>query len=147
MKAENTIKAGDYFTVPLSDGRFALCQGIWNGVNSDKKKFKNIFAFCVLSVSDDKLPSDNGSYLEFEYNKKKFKVIFSALEKISSGEWQVVGSGLLEKREFKDFYFNMAGTLYCNGDPVGVLPLDEYQRYITLAVSGYALIDKFLMQY
>jgi hypothetical protein len=46
-----------------------------------------------------------------------------------------------------DFEFNMAGTLYRRGSPVRVLAIEEYQNYILMGVSGFALIEKFLQQH
>jgi hypothetical protein len=54
------MKFGDYFLIPMDDGRFAICQIIWMGSESKDQKFKKIFAFGVLSIGEDKTVPEEG---------------------------------------------------------------------------------------
>ena len=146
MTEEMPVRCGDYFFIPMKDDRFAVCQIIWMG--SDRgKKFKNIFAFGVLSVGIDKNITEGGGYLSFKDHKDVFHVLFTAVDKLKSGEWPVLGAGEISDPSLENFEFNMAGTLYRQGESVRVLPIEEYQNYLLLSVSGYELIERFLQQY
>ncbi|WP_123632819.1 MULTISPECIES: hypothetical protein [Pseudomonas syringae group] len=118
-----------------------------DGRRKSRKKFKKIFAFCVLSVSLDKYIPKENEYLSFEDHKGMFKVIFTAVDKLLSGEWPILNAGNLKDPNMITFEFNMAGTLYRSGEPVRVLPIEEYRNHIAMAVSGYALVNDFINQY
>lgn len=147
MSSKITAKKGDYFTIPMVDGRNAICQIVWMGEESPGKKFKKVFAFCVLSVGVDKSVPKENEYLSFEDHKGMFKVIFTAVDKLLSGDWPILNAGDLKDPNMITFEFNMAGTLYRSGQPIRVLPIDEYKNHIAIAVSGYALVNDFLNQH
>jgi hypothetical protein len=73
--------------------------------------------------------------------------MFTAVDKLKSGEWPILRGGNINDRSLMDFEFNMAGTLYRRGYPVRVLSIDEYQDHLLMGVSGYALVERFLQQY
>ncbi|KIY37542.1 hypothetical protein TZ03_27285 [Pseudomonas sp. 10-1B] len=141
------MREGDYFAIPMEDGRSAVSQIIWLGSNSKDQKFKNIFAFSVLSVGNGRDVIGRSEYLQFEGYRGPFVVLFTAIDKLKSREWPTLKSGIIAGGSLKEFEFNMAGTLYRQGHPVRVLPIEEYQNYLVMAVSGYALVEKFLQQY
>lgn len=74
-------------------------------------------------------------------------MIFTAVDKLKSGEWLVLRPGSLCDSSLMRCEFNMAGTLYRRGEPVRVLSIDEYQNHLLMGVSGYALVERFLQQY
>jgi hypothetical protein len=147
MSSKQIVSNGDYFTVPMSDGRQAICQAIWIGRNCPGQKFKRVFAFCVLSVGDEKGISEEVSYLSFQDYKGSFRVIFTAVDNLLSGEWPVVGNGPIRDEKLVSLEFHMAGTLYRSGEPVRVLAIEEYKDYLEMAVAGYVLVDRYLKQH
>ncbi|EKT4524843.1 hypothetical protein QEM13_004169 [Pseudomonas putida] len=140
------MRFGDYFLIPMEDGRSAVCQIIWLGNESKEQKFKKIFAFGVLSIGDSKEIPVGGSYLSFDDYRGGFIVIFTAIDKLKTGEWPILQSGEIDDF-FKDFEFNMAGALYSRGQPVRVLSFKEYKNYLLMSVSGYALVEDYLQRH
>ncbi len=147
MSLKQVVNSGDYFTIPMSDGRQAVCQVIWIGKNSSGQKFKRVFAFCVLSVGDEKDIPEKVSYLSFQDHMGTYEVIFTAVDKLFSGDWPVIGSGPIVDQKMVNFEFNMAGNLYLRGEFVKVLPSEEYKNYLTMGISGYVLVDRLLSQH
>ncbi|HDC4320769.1 TPA: hypothetical protein O8L55_004718, partial [Enterobacter cloacae] len=41
-------KEGDIFVIPMSNGKYALCQVVF----APKQKFKQAIGFCILSIQD-----------------------------------------------------------------------------------------------
>ncbi|WP_313318764.1 Imm26 family immunity protein [Pseudomonas sp.] len=147
MKGVESMQAGDFFSIPMEDGRFAIGQIIWLGIDSKEQKFKKIFAFAVLSVGTDEIVSEGEEYLVFKDHRGDFRVMFTAVDKLKTGEWPIIKRGVVSDPSLKDLEFNMAGTLYRRGVPVRVLAIDEYQNHMLMGVSGFALIERFLQQY
>jgi hypothetical protein len=147
MSSKKTVRSGDYFTIPMAEGRQAVCQAIWVGRNSSGQTFKKVFAFCVLSVGDEKKIPKEASYLSFQNHRGTFEVIFTAVDKLISGEWPVIGSGPIKDQKMLNFEFNMAGDLYRCGEHVRVLAIEEYQDYLLMGVSGYVLVERYLTQH
>lgn len=147
MSSKQKVNSGDYFTIPMTDGRQAVCQAIWIGKDSSGQTFKKVFAFCVLSVGDEKDIPDEVSYLSLQNHRGTFEVIFTAVHKLLSGEWPVIGRGPIKDEKMVNFEFNMAGDLYLCGEPVRVLAIDEYKDYLSMAISGYVLVERYLNQY
>ncbi|CAB5710467.1 Uncharacterised protein [Pseudomonas putida] len=147
MTRVKCMQAGDYFSIPMEDGRFAISQIIWLGSESKEQKFKKVFAFAVLSISSNEEVSEDAKYLVFKDHRGSFTVMFTAVDKLKAGEWPILQRGVVSDVALIDFEFNMAGTLYRRGSPVRVLAIEEYQNYILMGVSGFALIEKFLQQH
>lgn len=141
------MQRGDYFVIPMEDGRLAISQLIWLGSESEGHKFNNIFAFGVLSIGSDNNIPENNEYLMFKDHRGDFAVIFTSADKLKSGEWSILQAGPPHDSSLEELEFNMAGTLYRGGRPVRVLSFDEYQHHVLMGVSGYALVEKFLQQY
>ncbi|MEX6664256.1 Imm26 family immunity protein [Pseudomonas sp. W2-17] len=147
MKLKQAVNSGDYFTIPMSDGRQAICQAIWIGKNNSDPTFKRVFAFCVLSVGDKKHIPEEISYLSFQNHRGTFKVIFTAVDKLLSGEWPIIGSGPIKDQRLVNLEFNMAGDLYLCGEFVRKLSGEEYKNYLLMGVAGYVLVENYLNQY
>jgi len=147
MVAEVLGRAGDYFLIPMEDGRFAISQIIWLGTESKEQKFKKVFAFCVLSIGYEKGLPEDFSYLWFKDHRGDFRVMFTAIDNLKSGGWPILGAGSINDASLSDFEFNMAGTLYRRGQPVRMLSIEEYQGHLLMGVSGYALVERFLQQH
>ncbi|MFJ4068928.1 Imm26 family immunity protein [Pseudomonas sp. NPDC089996] len=147
MTGDLTMHNGDYFLIPMEDGRSAIGQIIWLGSESKEQKFKKVFAFGVLSVGDGKVIPEGEKFLSFENYRGVFTVIFTAFDKLKSGEWKVIRSGTFADSSWGDFEFNMAGTLYRRGQVVRILDIDEYQNHLLMSVSGFALVERYLQQY
>jgi len=141
------MQRGDYFLIPMEDGRFAVSQVIWLGNESTEQRFKKVLAFGVLLVSGEKDIPESRGYLSFNDHRGDFAVIFAAIDKLKTGEWPILQSGSITDSPLADFEFNMAGTLYRRGRPIRVLAIDEYQHYLLMGVSGYTLVERFLQQY
>ncbi|SEU11768.1 hypothetical protein [Pseudomonas graminis] len=147
MSLKQVVNSGDYFIIPMSDGRQAICQAVWIGKNSSGQTFKRVFAFCVLSVGNGKNIPEEVSYLSFQEYDGPFKVIFTAVDKLFSGEWPVIGSGPIVDQKMVNLEFHMAGDLYVCGEFVKVLPGEKYKDYLEMAVAGYVLVDRYLKQH
>lgn len=145
MSIIKRVSDGDYFVIPLSDGRSAVCQLVWMGRKGESEKFKKIMAFAVLCVGGGSEVPNNNEYLIFENYRGKYQVIFTAVDKLLSGEWPVIASGQLQNEKLLGFEFNMGGTLYRRGEMVRVLSIDEYSAYLNMGVSGFELVDNILI--
>lgn len=138
---------GDYFAIPVKDGRFAVAQILWLGTDGIGKKFRNIFAFAVKSVSNDFRVYEGKEYLRFKDYNGEFSVIFTSVESLVSGDWPRLQSGTISDEKYKALEFNMAGTLYRKGFPVRALDISGYKDHLLMGVSGYALVDNYLQQH
>ncbi|POG03943.1 hypothetical protein BGP82_22035 [Pseudomonas putida] len=147
MTRVKSMQAGDYFSIPMEDGRFAISQIIWLGAESKEQKFKKVFAFAVVSISSSEEMPEDARYLAFKDHRGSFTVIFTAVDKLTAGEWPILQHSVVSDSALKDFEFNMAGTLYRRGSPVRILAIEEYQNHILMSVSGFALVENFLQQH
>lgn len=68
-------KEGDIFVIPMSNGKYALCQVVF----APKQKFKQAIGFCILSIQDTEEFEEKSSLtsLSFEKFGKVMKVIFT----------------------------------------------------------------------
>ncbi|MDU5197262.1 MAG: immunity 26/phosphotriesterase HocA family protein [Enterobacter sichuanensis] len=136
-------KEGDIFVIPMSNGKFAICQIVF----APKEKFKQAIGFCILSLQNTGELEDNSSLrpLSFEKFGKEMKVVFTGNQNISKGIWKIIGHANLteEKKELK--IFNYAGGLYDGEDEIRRLSVAEYPNYTTMGVSGFELVDNVLI--
>ncbi|MFP8461890.1 Imm26 family immunity protein [Enterobacter hormaechei] len=95
-------KEGDIFVIPMSNGKYALCQVIFD----PKKKFKQVIGFCILSIQDTEEFEEKSSLtpLSFEKFGKEMKVIFTGNQNISKGIWKIIDYANLteEKKTVKN---------------------------------------------
>lgn len=133
---------GDIFTIPLSNGKFAICQLVF----SPKGKFKQVIGFCVLFIQDD-----NFFYNDDKLAPKKFidmgrekKIIFTGCQNIRNGSWEIIGHVDLteDKEELK--IFNFAGGIYNGEEEIKRIPVSEYHKYTSMEVCGFELVDDIL---
>ena len=136
-------KEGDIFVIPMSNGKYALCQVVF----APKQKFKQAIGFCILSIQDTEECEENSSLtpLSFEKFGKKMKIIFTGNQNISKGIWKIIGYANLteEKKQLK--IFNYAGGLYDGEEEIRRLSVAEYPNYTTMGVSGFELVDNVLI--
>ncbi|KLG14472.1 hypothetical protein YA49_00275 [Enterobacter cloacae subsp. cloacae] len=136
-------KEGDIFVIPMSNGKYALCQVVF----APKQKFKQAIGFCILSIQDTEEFEEKISLttLSFEKFGKEMKVIFTGNQNISKGIWKIVGHANLteEKKQLK--IFNYAGGLYDGEEEIRRLSVAEYPNYTTMGVSGFELVDNVLI--
>ncbi|MBA1192477.1 hypothetical protein ACLUUI_20080 [Enterobacterales bacterium AW_CKDN230030176-1A_HGKHYDSX7] len=147
MKGKVKFCSGDYFSIPMKDGRFAIAQVLWLGTDSKDRKFRKIFAFAVRSIGNDLKVFEEKRYLSFRDYKGEFVVIFTSLENLVSGEWPRLQEGAVSDEAYHALEFNMAGTLYRKGFPLRPLEIDEYKDHLLMGVSGYALVESYLQQH
>ncbi|MCG8710981.1 immunity 26/phosphotriesterase HocA family protein [Brenneria sp. 4F2] len=135
-------KEGDIFAIPLSNGKYAICQIIF----SPKGKFKQVIAFCLLFIQNDETFNKNGLLNPMSIDKfgKAIKVIFTGNQKISNGLWKIVGYTNLSEEKKKLRVFNYAGGLYNGEEEIRRIPVSEYPNYATMGVSGFELVDNLL---
>ncbi|WP_144936171.1 hypothetical protein [Pseudomonas alabamensis] len=138
---------GDYFAIPMKDGRFAVAQILWLGTDSIGNKFRKIFAFAVKSVSNDFRVYEDKEYLRFKDWNGEFSVVFTSVESLVSGGWPRLQGGAISDEKYKALEFNMAGTLYRKGFPVRILDINDYKDHLLMGVSGYALVENYLQQH
>lgn len=135
-------KEGDIFVIPMSNGKYALCQIVF----APKQKFKQAIGFCILSIQNTKKVRDSGALtpLSFEKFGKEMKVIFTGNQNITKGLWKIIGHADLteDKKQLK--IFNYAGGLYDGEEEIRRLSVAEYPNYTTMGVSGFELVDNVL---
>ncbi|QOV70683.1 immunity 26/phosphotriesterase HocA family protein [Citrobacter sp. BDA59-3] len=135
-------KEGDIFVIPISNGKYALCQIVF----APKQKFKQAIGFCILSIQNTDEFKDSGALtpLSFEKFGKGMKVIFTGNQNITKGLWKIIGHADLteDKKQLK--IFNYAGGLYDGEEEIRRLSVAEYPNYTTMGVSGFELVDNVL---
>ncbi|MEH4623386.1 immunity 26/phosphotriesterase HocA family protein [Phytobacter diazotrophicus] len=135
-------KEGDIFVIPMSNGKYALCQIVF----APKQKFKQAIGFCILSIQNTKKVRDSGALtpLSFEKFGKEMKVIFTGNQNITKGLWKIIANADLteDKKQLK--IFNYAGGLYDGEEEIRWLSVAEYPNYTTMGVSGFELVDNVL---
>ncbi|MDU4999669.1 MAG: immunity 26/phosphotriesterase HocA family protein [Enterobacteriaceae bacterium] len=135
-------KEGDIFVIPMSNGKYALCQIVF----APKQKFKQAIGFCILSIQNTKKVRDSGALtpLSFEKFGKEMKVIFTGNQNITKGLWKIIANADLteDKKQLK--IFNYAGGLYDGEEEIRRLSVAEYPNYTTMGVSGFELVDNVL---
>jgi hypothetical protein len=134
-------KEGDIFVIPMSNGKYALCQIVF----APKQKFKQAIGFCILSIQNKEV-RDSGALtpLSFEKFGKEMKVIFTGNQNITKGLWKIIANADLteDKKQLK--IFNYAGGLYDGEEEIRRLSVAEYPNYTTMGVSGFELVDNVL---
>ncbi|MDX5631166.1 MULTISPECIES: Imm26 family immunity protein [unclassified Brenneria] len=135
-------REGDIFSIPLSNGKYAICQIIF----SPKGKFKQVIAFCLLFIQDDEEFNNDGllNPMSIEKFGKATKVIFTGNQKINNGLWKIIGYADLSEEKKKLRIFNYAGGLYNGEEEIRRIPVSEYPNYTTMGVSGFELVDNLL---
>lgn len=135
-------REGDVFIIPLSNGKYAICQVIF----VPKVKFKKIISFCTLSIQDDEVFANDGflTPISVEEFGKKTEVIFTGNQNISNGLWKIIDHVDLSEDKNKLRIFNYAGGLYNGEEEIRRIPVSEYPDYTTMEVSGFELVDKIL---
>ncbi|MBO1109752.1 hypothetical protein J2R62_16360 [Plesiomonas shigelloides] len=141
------LNAGDIFSIPMNDGRFAIAQVIWMPSGKPSAKFRNVFSFAVLSIQNDQEIPITNDYLVFNNYRGEFKVIFASKEKVLNGEWVFLKKGELSNAHDRLRFFNNAGDLYFLGEHVRKLSVSEYKEHHVMAVAGYELVQQYLSQY
>lgn len=133
---------GDVFIIPLSNGKYAICQVIF----APKGKFKQIISFCALSIQDDEIFINDGLLTPISVEKfgKKTQVIFTGNQNISNGLWKIIDHVDLTEDKRKLKIFNYAGGLYNGEVEIRRIPVSEYPNYTTMGVSGFELVDNIL---
>ncbi|EMB4326916.1 hypothetical protein RJ492_005539 [Pluralibacter gergoviae] len=141
------LNAGDVFSIPMNDGRFAIAQVIWMPSGESSSKFRNVFSFAVLSIQNNQEIPIVNDYLVFNNYRGDFKVIFTSKEKILNGEWVLLKRDELSNVHDNLRFFNNAGDLYFLDEHVRKLTVSEYKDYNIMAVVGYELVQQYLSQY
>jgi hypothetical protein len=133
-------KEGDIFVIPMSNGKYALCQIVF----APKQKFKQAIGFCILSIQNTKVRERSLTPLSFEKFGKEMKVIFTGNQNITKGLWKIIANADLteDKKQLK--IFNYAGGLYDGEEEIRRLSVAEYPNYTTMGISGFELVDNVL---
>lgn len=138
-------KEGDIFVIPLSNEKYAICQVVF----APKGKFKQIIAFCTLSLQDN--VEVNMDLLLIPLCLEKFgmktRVIFTGNQNIRSGLWKIIGHIALTKDKEQLKIFTYAGGLYNGEEEIRRIPVSEYSNYKTMEVSGFELVDIILVSH
>lgn len=135
-------KEGDIFVIPLSNGKYAICQIIF----APKGMFKKVISFCTLSIQDDEKFNNDGflTPIFVDVFGKKTQVIFTGNQNIRDGEWKIIGSVNLTEDKKKLKIFNYAGGVYNGEVEIKRIPVSEYHNYTAMGVSGFELVDNIL---
>ena len=134
-------KEGDIFIIPVK-GKFVLCQVVF----SPRGKFKKIIGFCVVFVQDNKIFKNDGILTPIPVMDMggEMNVIFTGNQNIENGSWEIIGHAELteDKEELK--IFNYAGGLYKGEEEIRRIPVSEYNKYTTMEVYGFELVNSLL---
>lgn len=135
-------KEGDIFVIPLSNGKYAICQIIF----APKGMFKKVISFCTLSIQDDEKFNNDGflTPIFVDVFGKKTQVIFTGNQNIRDGEWKIIGSVNLTEDKKKLKIFNYAGGVYNGEVEIKRIPVSEYHNYTAMGVLGFELVDNIL---
>ncbi|KPW35584.1 hypothetical protein ALP45_200099 [Pseudomonas coronafaciens pv. atropurpurea] len=137
-------KSGDVFLLPSRSGKLAICQIIC----AFKDRFKKVFSFGVLGVTDDEESVDfkDNEFLCFKNSKGRSSVIFTSIDNLKNGKWKIVGNIPLNSEKAKLKYFRDAGALYLEDEFLEMLDHSKYKEYNVLAVAGYELVQNYIEQ-
>lgn len=137
--------SGDVFLIPVSSGGFAVCQIIC----AFRDRFKRVFSFGVLSVTDDDSKVDllDKEFLYFKNFRGPENIIFTSAENLKKGKWKIVGNIPLNTEKTKLKYFRNAGALYFDDEFLEMLEFPRYKEFNVLAVAGYELVNSYLEQF
>ncbi|MGY6038177.1 Imm26 family immunity protein [Aeromonas sp. AE23HZ002T15] len=134
-------KEGDIFIIPVK-GKFVLCQVVF----SPRGKFKKVIGFCVVFVQDNKVFKNDGILAPIPVMDMggEMNVIFTGNQNIENGSWEIIGHAELteDKEELK--IFNYAGGLYKGEEEIRRIPVSEYNKYTTMEVYGFELVNSLL---
>ena len=136
--------SGDVFLIPVSSGGFAVCQIIC----AFRDRFKRVFSFGVLSVTDDsKVDLLDNEFLYFQNSRGAENFIFTSVEYLKKGKWKIVGNIPLNAEKTKLKYYRDAGALYFDDEFLEMLEFSRYKEFNVLAVAGYELVNSYLEQF
>lgn len=137
--------SGDVFLIPVSSGGFAVCQIIC----AFRDRFKRVFSFGVLSVTDDDSKVDllENEFLYFKNSRGAENLIFTSVEYLKKGKWKIVGNIPLNAEKAKLKYYRDAGALYFDDEFLEILEFPRYKEFNVLAVAGYELVNSYLEQF
>lgn len=137
--------SGDVFLIPVSSGGFAVCQIIC----AFRDRFKKVFSFGVLSVTDDDGSVDilDKEFLYFKDFRGPENIIFTSAENLKKGKWKIVGNIPLNAEKTKLKYFRDAGALYFDDEFLEMLEFPRYKEFNVLGVAGYELVNSYLEQF
>ncbi|KPW44610.1 hypothetical protein ALO95_200440 [Pseudomonas syringae pv. antirrhini] len=138
-------KSGDIFLIPSNTGSFAICQVIC----AFKDRFKRVFSFGVLGVTDEegKVDLTDKEFLCFKNFKGMENVIFASTEKLKNGNWKVVGNIPLNPEKTKLKYYRNAGAVYFEDEFLEMIEFSRYKEFKVLAVAGYDLVQSYIEQF
>ncbi|PHN32740.1 Imm26 family immunity protein [Pseudomonas sp. ICMP 561] len=137
--------SGDVFLIPVTSGGFAVCQIIC----AFRDRFKRVFSFGVLSVTDDDSKVDllDNEFLYFKSSRGAENLIFTSVEYLKKGKWRIVGNIPLSTEKTKLKYFRDAGALYFDDEFLEMLEFPRYKDFNVLGVAGYELVNSYLEQF
>lgn len=135
-------REGDIFTIPMQDGRFAVCQVVC----ALKGRFKKAFSFGVIRLVQDETNVEDGNFLSYRFGSRQRSVIFTSPENLRNGTWKIVCNIPLtpDKEELK--VFECAGHLYRGDEYIRSLSKDEYGKFNPLGAAGYELVQTHLSE-
>ncbi|MFD1885139.1 immunity 26/phosphotriesterase HocA family protein [Paenibacillus wenxiniae] len=133
----NKYKAGDLFTIPLKDSRWAVGQVVC----ALQDRLSKAFSFGVVSIADEPhVPDVDCEFITFDSDGKPVQLIFAASSNMRRN-WKVVGHLPLTQSKQKMQWFHCGGQLYHNDEWIRVLPIEEYSKYPAMSVYGNELVQ------
>lgn len=136
-------KAGDLFTIPMKDGRWAIGQVIC----ALQDRFDRVLSFGVLSIGEEpKLPEEDREYITFKDNGRHGHILFASATNMRR-TWKVVGHLPLTEQKLAMQWFHVAGDLYHNDEWIRKLAIEEYPDYPVMSVAGNERVQIVLAGY
>ncbi|WP_411342982.1 Imm26 family immunity protein [Paenibacillus sp. WLX1005] len=138
-------ETGDIFTIPMHDGRFAICQIVC----ALRGRLKQALPFGVLYIGrSQELPADHdGEFLVFDSYRGSFQVIFGAVSNINAGRWNITSHLPLTPEKEALQIFRYSTSLYHGDTFLRILPQAEWGNYQILEVAGNELVQNYLAQH
>ncbi len=139
----NKYKAGDLFTIPMKDGRWAVGQVVCALYD----RLSKAFSFGIVSIDDEPhIPSEDSEFITLDSYGRSVQLIFAASSNMRRN-WKVVGHLPLTEQKQAMQWFHCGGQLYHNDEWIRVLLIEEYSKYPAMSVAGNELVQMMLTGY
>lgn len=128
---------GDLFTIPMHDGRLAVCQVVC----ALKGRFKKAFSFGVIRLVTGDPPIEDGAFLSYSFGRRKSTVIFTSPAQLQNGNWPIIGHIPLTPAKEELQVFECAGGLYRGDEYIRRLNREEYGQFQVMGAAGFELVQ------
>lgn len=133
---------GDIISIPLTNGKTAVCKIIF----APTGQLKQVIGCTVIDIQYNlNLEILNlQEYISIDSNPRNTNCFFTGNQFVKNGNWTVLGTSLLSEKEKTMQNFIYACQLYHNEELIRNANEEDYSKFPTLNVMGFALVDQIL---